>query len=405
MPDYDIDSSCDMYSIRRFSSELSLVIAAFIALYSAQPYFAWGTSAIKVLLLAVFLSLRFFFLTRKTLTRNKLPIYVCCVLWLYLYVFHAPNLNDALSSIFTKLLPLLFVILLTIEEKRKFLRYVTNLFAIIIAVSLFFFTIWFCGISLPSTIIEHTSDSFYPHFTSYYFFIIQGNLGILTRFQSIFTEPGHLGMLSALLLYANSYNFRKWQCWVLLSGVIWSFSLAAYILLISGVIIYRILSTKRIIISIMKTVIVMACFIVGSVAFYIAFPDTILSTLIFSRLEINEERGISGNNRNDASFMKYYKELEETKNYFTGIGIDQYAKLTFSGGNSSYRVFIVQYGLIGITLLFLFGVGIVWPVHSKIYWGLLLLYCLSFYQRPYALWEIESFSFLCFSGKILLNKK
>lgn len=389
----------------KFFSKISLIVATFIALYSAQPYFAWGTSSIKVLLLAIFLSIRFLFLERTTLAKNKLSIYLCLVLWLYLYVFRAPNVGDVFSFFFTKFLPLLFVILLSTEEKRTLLRYVTNLFAIIIAISLFFFIIWFCGVSLPSTIIEHSTDSFYPNFTSYYFFIIQGNLGILTRFQSIFTEPGHLGMLSALLLYMNFYNFRKWQCCVLLIGLIWSFSLAAYVLLVGGFIIYRIASSKRIVLSVIKATSIMLLVVIGGITFYLSYPNTIFSTLILSRLEISKERGVVGNNRNDASFMKYYEELENRQEYLTGIGIDRYAKLTFSGGNSSYRVFIVQYGLIGITLLFLFGIAVVLPVHSGIYWGLLLLYCLSFYQRPYALWEIESFTFLCFSGEILANRK
>lgn len=168
--------------ITRIFSEFSLLIATFIALYSAQPYFAWGTSAIKVLLLAVFLLIRFALLKRNTLKENMFSIYLCCVLWLYLYVFHAPNLDDAFSSIFTRFLPILFVILFVAEEKRKFLKYITNLFAIVIAVSLIFYILWFCGISLPSVRIEHVSDSFYPKFTNYYFFIIQGDLGIFTRF-------------------------------------------------------------------------------------------------------------------------------------------------------------------------------------------------------------------------------
>lgn len=390
--------------ITRIFSEFSLLIATFIALYSAQPYFAWGTSAIKVLLLAVFLLIRFALLKRNTLKENMFSIYLCCVLWLYLYVFHAPNLDDAFSSIFTRFLPILFVILFVAEEKRKFLKYITNLFAIVIAVSLIFYILWFCGISLPSVRIEHVSDSFYPKFTNYYFFIIQGDLGIFTRFQSIFTEPGHLGMLSALLLYVNCYNFRKWQCWVLLFGLIWSFSLAAYILLITGFIVYKIANSEHFLLSIMKVGAVMSFVVISLVVFYVSFPDTIFSTLILSRLEISEERGIEGNNRNDASFMRYYEKFEKKREYFTGIGIDQYAKLSFSGGNSSYRVFIVQYGIIGITLLFLFGFSAVFQMHSKVYWGLLLLYCLSFYQRPYALWEIESFSFLCFSGKVLTDK-
>lgn len=385
-------------AIKLYLSKLSIIIASLIALYSAQPYFAWNTVAIKVLLLAAFLVIRFFFLKRRVLQANIFPLFICFILWLYLYVFHAPSIGDVFSTIFTRFLPLCFVILLSSAEKRCFLGYTTDLIAVISAISLLFFTLWFLGINLPSTRIEHPTDNFYSQFTNYYFFIIQDDLGIFTRFQSVFTEPGHLGMLSALLLYLNRFNFKKWQCWILLVSLIWSFSLAAYILLCAGYFIYKIASNSKPLLVTIKASVLTLLLAVCCIIFYHSFPDTILSSLIFSRFKIEEGRGIVGNNRNDASFMRYYDKFDETSDYLSGIGLEKYSNISFAGGNSSYRVFIVQYGLIGILLLLTFGVSAVKTNPSNLYWGLLLLYALSFWQRPYALWEIQSFSFLCYSG-------
>ena len=392
-------------SIKSYLSKVSLIIASFIALYSTQPYFAWNTTGIKVLLLAFFLVIRFFFLKRWILQANIFPLFICFILWLYLYVFHAPSLGDVFSTFFTRFLPLFFVILFSSKEKRCFLTYTTNIIAIISIISLLFFTLWFLGVSLPSIRIEHPTDNFYTKFTCYYFFIIQGDLGIFTRFQSIFTEPGHLGMINSLLLYLNRYNFKKWQCWILSASIIWSFSLAAYILFFFGYIIYKIASNHNILLATLKTFALMLLLAVCSIIYYHLFPDTIISTLIISRFEIEENGKISGDNRNDASFMRYHEKFDDTSDYIWGIGLEKYANISFAGGNSSYRVFIVQYGLIGIFLLLIFGVSAVKTNPSNLYWGLLLLYALSFWQRPYALWEIQSFSFLCFSGVIFKSKE
>lgn len=385
---------------KSFFSNLSIIIATLIALCSSMPYFIWPILKVKVLLLGVFLLFRFFLLERYTLSVNKLPLYICLLLCLYLYSFHASSIGEVFSTFFTRFFPLLFVLLFSTVEKRFFLKYVTNMYAVIVLISLFFFILWFAGINLPSTMLYTHPNSFYSQFISYYFFIIKGDLGIFTRFQSIFTEPGHLGMIMALLLYINSYNYRKWQCWLFLISLLWSFSLAAYILFVIGFVIYKIAISKKIVAAIMKTMLFVFLLITMSISFYLVYPDTLFSTLILSRMELDKEQGISGNNRNDASFMKYYKEFQHKNTYFWGIGAQKYSELPFTGGNSSYRVFIVQYGLIGILLLLLFGISIVGICPSKLYWGILLLYCFSFYQRPYALWEVESFSFICFSGAI-----
>lgn len=393
-----------MSTLKGYLSKSSIIIASFIALYSSQPYFAWFTIKIKVLLLALFLLFRFCLLKKRTLSVNKPAIFLCFVLWLYLYVWHSPQLEDVFSTFFTRFLPLIFVILFTSEEKKLFLTYTTNVYAVIALISLLFFAAWFLGIGLPSSILEHPHDSFYQKFTNYYLFIILGDIGIFTRFQSIFTEPGHLGMIMALLLYMNCYNFHKWQCWVFLVSLIWSFSLAAYILFLVGIIIYKVAISRAVITSLMKTFLLSALVAFSAFIFYLSYPDTLVSTLILSRLEYDSKLGVAGNNRNDASFMKYYKEFENKQEYITGIGIDNYSKLSFSGGNSSYRVFVVQYGLMGLILLLSFFASIAAPIKSKVFWGLFLLYCFSFYQRPYALWEVESFLFISFLGLVKYNK-
>ena len=89
------------------------------------------------------------------------------------------------------------------------------------------------------------------------------------------------------------------------------------------------------------------------------------------------------------------KDIQDKKEYLLGIGIQKYTGLFMSTANSSYKVFIMQYGLLGIGLLILFFLSLLRMYYSNLSFGLFLLLSLSFIQRPYALWEIESFAFIC----------
>lgn len=381
-------------------SKTSVILAVFIALASAHPWFLWSYSGVSILLLALFLVLRTLLLKLRFSMKYSIPLYFTIILWCYLYVTHAPGFSDVFSTIFTRLLPLIAVLLLSLDEKKKVIVYLTNILSTILLISLIFFLAWTFGVSLPNSMLENSLDSFYPVFSNYYAFIVIADLGIFTRFQSVFTEPGHLGMIISLLLYINKYDLRKWQCWVMLISLLWSLSLAAYVLLVIGLFLYICANSENFIKLVFRILVVFTIIVSIGVYYYSTNSDSVVSTLIFSRLEFDGEHGIAGNNRNDYDFKKYYESFEERSEYYWGIGINGFSKLSFSGGNSSYKIFIVQYGLIGILILAVYGISIIMASPSRLYWGLFFLYCISFMQRPYALWEIESYPFICFAGCI-----
>ena len=85
-----------------------------------------------------------------------------------------------------------------------------------------------------------------------------------------------------------------------------------------------------------------------------------------------------------------------------GIGDEEFAE-RFGSGNSSYKTFIVQNGIISLIFLFFLYCMLVRFYLSSIYVGLIILYIASFLQRPYALWEVELFLFMS-AGSILKYK-
>ena len=175
----------------------------------------------------------------------------------------------------------------------------------------------------------------------------------------------------------------------------WSFSLAAYLLLFLGIMIFFVLKSSRLLMPLLRMSFVLSALILLCFYIYEYYPNSTVSTLVFSRMELDSEKGIVGNNRNDINFIRYYEDIQDKKEYLLGIGIQKYTGLFMSTANSSYKVFIMQYGLLGIGLLILFFLSLLRMYYSNLSFGLFLLLSLSFIQRPYALWEIESFAFIC----------
>lgn len=112
-------------------------------------------------------------------------------------------------------------------------------------------------------------------------------------------------MISSLLLYVNQYNLKRISVFILFISVLISFSLAAYVLLILGMILYYLLKSKHYLEE-FSCVFFLCSAVVISVIFYVNNPDSVYSKLVVARLDYDEERGISGNNRTNSQFDYYY---------------------------------------------------------------------------------------------------
>ena len=290
----------------------------------------------------------------------------------------------------------------TNKEKKRFIDSFTTIFSLILFVSLIFFTLFQFGVSLPFSRISH-SDAHYSEFYNYYAFIVDGHLGIFTRFRSVFTEPGHVGMFASIILYVNDYKLPKWKLFPLLITIIWSFSLAAYFLLIIGYVLYLLLNNRfRVYLLLIPIILLLSAWAIS--LYYKNNKGSLVSELIISRLQITNDGKLSGNNRHTSDFLTYYDKFDKTSDYITGLGSHKYHKLPFLSGNASYKNFILEHGLMGILFLMFFGLSFIYSYASLQYFGLFLLYVAAFLQRPYALWEVESFLYIAYSCQVLDKK-
>lgn len=394
--------------------KLKVFILFLLALYSMQPYFFWDKSMfLYAFSAALILICVIEFCFHSSYSRNvnekvvfSFLLYLLFFIWWHIYfkgfVVKTVNIFGLVGPIVFTLPPITIFIFSTRDEKTYFLNIFTMFMSLICFISLAFFLLYLVGIKLPNHKIYHPTSQFYKYFDNYLFFIIvrNGTFVIFPRFQSIFTEPGHLGMMCALLLYANQYDVKKISTIILLISVLLSLSLAAYVLLIAGFLIFKFCSSRKKLKMTVFLVTVLALLVIGGVTYYQTHPESVFSQRILSRLLFDEEKGIAGNNRNTAEFKKLYNDFRSNDIQLIFGSGHSVGEVFPKGGNSSYKNFIYEHGLFGLLLLLLFYYSFV--NRNFVMLGMLVLWELSFIQRPYAVWESQMFIFISFSA--LLTK-
>ena len=93
----------------------------------------------------------------------------------------------------------------------------------------------------------------------------------------------------------------------------------------------------------MGTIAVLSTIVIGS--FFYNGGDNLLQDLIIARMEINDGE-LAGNNRTTESFDKEYDSFMQSSDVLFGRQRDN-----SEFGNSGYKVYIYQYGVVGLILL------------------------------------------------------
>lgn len=370
-------------------SRISLYLVSFIMLCSMKPWFVWDNPAILYILIVFFILTRLPF-ARRINKKHCVLLILCFILYT---VVDVPHINDAkrfVEYIFRHFICTSLVILLLSEEKASLVKIFINFYAGVLLFSTIIYVLVILGMPIYSYQVSINDPYYSWGFSNSLFLILPITSFPFPRFQSIFLEPGHLGMISSLMLYMIRYNMRSWQGVIIFLSSLLSMSLAAYMLLFLGMVIYK-LSFGNL----LKTITFLLMILMTCTMAYNFFPNSYFSQAILLRLEYDEDKGFKGNNRISEDFEYYYNhKFYKTEHVLLGIGGDNISTISGEGGNSSYKVFIVQYGILGLVVLSVFFFVIVWYSKSSFVRGLLLLYVASFWQRPYALWEVELFLFI-----------
>lgn len=403
-----MSTKCSVPGHKKLSwiANLSIWLGVIACWASLTPWPMWRSEYLAFILMFLFMGVRIVLWNGQTSWATIVSMVATIGFgFIYAQLF----INGIVASIFHTLsliFPILIFLTFKAQEKKIFLRRLINLFSAIALISLIGFLLHFF-INLPYVITKHY-NSFYAPFKNYIIFVVTqtGDLGWFTRFTAIYSEPGHLSMACAILLYINGYTLRKWQNLVLTISVIWSFSLAGFLLYFGGLILYILAKSKRIGKTLMRIIGGTSLLVILGLSYYSPTNDDIVSVKILSRLEFDESKGIAGNNRNSINFDQYYDEFISGEDKWLGIGRGEVSEMFGGTGNSSYKNYVLGNGIIGmLAILFLMGTFL-FCYPSRKGFGLMILLMVSFLQRPYFLWAIECFPYLAalsgwFGGRIV----
>lgn len=204
------------------------------------------------------------------------------------------------------------------------------------------------------------------------------------RFYSVFDEPGVLGTLSAFIIFGNRYNFKQWQNIVIFIGGIFTYSMAFYVLFLLGYFYYNTYSLKHFV----KSFFFLICTI--PIVFFLLKDDLAFSLSVVERFK---DFGLNRiENRTGEEINRHLSEMFYSPTIFWGEGTS-FLQRNRSEVGASYKLFIIEYGVMGLLGLFLMYFSLLWQKNRDTLF-FLFLFSLSFLQRPYAFtaWQLTIFA-------------
>ena len=270
------------------------------------------------------------------------------------------------------------LILLSDEDNTvKNLRIITELMGLLLIPGII---VWVANLKLqlPAPIIQHPNES-----DNYLFFNYIVNIGLINdsrfgfiRFQSVFLEPGYLGVLLSFLLYANKYRIKRWYNMVCLIGLLFSFSLAGYIITGVGVILSSSTSNKTVVGSFIVSSFLVIVFVLMGRS--INNGDNIINNVILSR--ISGANVVEDNNRFGGNIDYVFNQSFSNGKILFGDP----SQLEISGDGAGYKVFLIIHGIIGTLFSFLLYLCLlVYNKQTKYGYGFLFIICITFLQASY----------------------
>lgn len=314
--------------------------------------------------------------------------YLGLLLIIFVLTAYSMFINSFQLSMSFLFLYLIGYCMFTLKESRKrdLLSSVTNWLGIIIAISLCFYIVWlFIDFKQFGTLKWEAYGQDYQPYRNFYLFIMPTYGVIIPRFSGPFIEPGHLGLVASLFLFANKFDFKRNPIlWAHLAGLLFSLSLAGYVMLAIGYFMIKSSSNKQILL--VAGVFAAAYF--GVTQFWNGGDNPVNDTII-ERLEYDENKGIKGNNRNLYSTDKVYSKMVEDGSIVFGMGEKEYGELNKKGmvGGAGYTIYAMFHGIVGIIIIFFYYAYMSWNAKNRIFaLKFLFLIAACFMQRAYPQW-------------------
>lgn len=282
----------------------------------------------------------------------------------------------------TSYTPAVLLFMLEKHRQQNLLDFVTKWVCIILIFSLFGFLIS-SFVNLPhSPFMPEGFEKTYSSFENYYIFIKRTsftgqNLNIV-RFCGPFLEPGHLSMVCCLLLFANGFRLKqKPLMWILVISVVVSLSLAGYVILLAGLFFTKIRNVYTI-----SALLALGFGIWFSIAVLWNDGQNPVNIMIFQRLEMDDSKGIKGNNRTVIQTDYFFKQCVDDGSIWLGIRNQKVSGAKILG--AGYKIFLLRYGVISTMIVALIYLMLIPPRANRRYAiSFFIIMLLLFMQRAY----------------------
>lgn len=377
-----------LFLIRRESLVcVSFMTGLFVAyLSSLHPWFMWSLNNAYWLLFSTSCMAFAYCLDypHKALfcrTDIVVPAAVCFLLTAYMILTNALNPMQAIIPVLRACV-FLFLFMVRRESIFPIFTRICQIMACLLLVSGIAFALHVVGISLPLPSWDCQYNEGQYSYTNYMLFMIDDRSiwRIIPRFSSVFLEPGHIGTAAVLLLFTQIGYWKRWYNIVLAVAALISFSLQAYVIYLALLFLAQWIKGKHVVGKMMLALVLTAAVVTGS--FFYRDGENMLNNLIVLRLEMNEEGDLEGDNRAQDWFENEYESFLRSPDVWLGRN----PKEGELYGNSGYRVFVYDNGIVGCVLiaaLYLFATA---KAESRRVWfSAMLVAAACFYVRTHSL--------------------
>ena len=362
--------------------EISILL---LVLSSMKAYFLWAIPSVLFPMICLLVG----FVSGMKIKTEALV----CIIPLLLLSLLKMNLTYFLSQLLTFLVVLQ---LLSIQNfwRKQILGFVVASLSVILIISLFFWLLHLFIYGIPMVSMLNYGEQYF--FENHIFFLRLTSITGYYRFVSVFIEPGHLAMFSVFFLYATGFDFKKWYTWALLLSILFSLSLAGYILLVIGYLLHSLNEKKAFV----GRIIFFTLLLVSGFFAVVHFggEENIVYEKIILRMEADEETGIVGNNRTDDYTDALFDNTMRSGERWLGLSLSE-AQAKVESGNlygAGYKIYLIRNGIIGVLACFFFYFYMAYNSTNRKYMMLLLLlFAIAFLQRAYPFWMAWMLPFLC----------
>lgn len=309
--------------------------------------------------------------TKGLIEKKHIPI--CFIPFIYWSITNFHVYQDAYPLNITGVIICSFFLLLNGNYKASLYVLMKRLLLLLSIFGILSYILYLGGMS-PIQRVDYYGEKLGGYYYNYLLSVLYVKDGT-ARLCSLFNEPGYFGTITAILLCVEKIRLRKKENIIFLISGMLTFSLGFYFTLILYYIFENLRSPSKIILFLFLAILYL--YVLPSFHTGIDGIDTILE-----RIQISDGK-INGDNRSNEYLDYILATTFIGDSYLWGMGRG-YCEAMGVLSVSSYKTYLVEYGILGFCLLYIYYIIVACRCAKGNRDALLLvlIFFINIYQRP-----------------------